>query len=561
MNKQPLVSVIVIFLNAGETFFEEAIASIFAQTYDNWELLFVDDGSTDISTQIAQKYAQQHPKRVRYLEHEGHQNRGMSASRNLGIRHAKGDYIALLDADDLWLPQKLERQVAILEAQPDAAMVYSSTWMWHSWTGNPEDAKRDKGRILGVQSDTLVAPPKLIKLFMTYQGDLPLADTPGTCSVLLRPEAIESVGGFEEAFRGMYEDQAFLYKICLKFPVFVESGCWDRYRQHPDSTCHVAAAQGHFNPKNPHSTKLKFLTWLEQYLIEQEFKDKEIWRLLQKALLPYKHPHLYRLLAFLRFLIYRTAFKAKRQISMITRQLSPNLVRTWLQAKLKPASGSLPIGKVDFGCLRRIKPIDPYFGYSRGLPIDRYYIEGFLHHRSSDIQGRVLEIGDRFYTQEFGGNRVTKSDVLHVKEGNPDATIVGDLTDAEQIPSDAFDCLVLTQTLHLIYDLRVALKTIYRILKPGGVALVTVPGISQISVDEWKDYWCWSFTPLSARRVFEEVFPTANVEVEAYGNVLSSISFLQGLAAEELKIEELAYHDPSYPMLITIRATKPEVTS
>jgi SAM-dependent methyltransferase len=215
------------------------------------------------------------------------------------------------------------------------------------------------------------------------------------------------------------------------------------------------------------------------------------------------------------------------------------------------------VGQIDFGSLRQLTPVSRHFGYDRGLPIDRYYIENFLAHHSDDIRGRVLEMGDDSYTRRFGGDRVTTRDVLHVKEGNPNATLVGDLTYADHLPSDAFDCFILTQTLQYAYDIRSALKTIYRILKPGGVVLATVPGISQISIDEWADDWYWAFTTLSARRLFEEFFPADRVEVEAYGNVLAAISFLQGLATEELRPEELDYRDRCYDLLITIRAVKP----
>jgi glycosyltransferase involved in cell wall biosynthesis len=282
--KKPLVSCITIFFNAGETFFIEAVESIFAQTYDHWELLLVDDGSTDESTAIALSYAQQYPEKVRYLEHEGHQNRGMSATRNLGILHAKGDYIALLDADDIWLPQKLEKQVALLEAQPEAGMVYGSTRVWHSWTGEPDDLKRDHDRHLGVKVNTIVSPPTLSKLFLKGK-----ALTPGTCSVLMRKEFITNVDGFEESFRTMFEDQAFFFKACLKSPVFVESGCWDRYRQHPHSSCYLADSVGHFSFKQPNTAHLTFLTWVEQYLMQQSIRDTEIWRTLNEALYPYKH--------------------------------------------------------------------------------------------------------------------------------------------------------------------------------------------------------------------------------------------------------------------------------
>src|SRR2546422_7731236 len=172
MSSKPLVSVIIIFLDA-ERFLQEAIESVFAQTYNHWELLLVDDGSTDASTALAWQYVTQAPGKVRYLEHAGHQNRGMSASRNLGIKNAKGEYISFLDADDVWLPHKLEQQVAIMDSQPAAAMVYGATQYWHSWTGNPEDLRRDWVPKLGIPPNTLMQPPTLLPLFWRGEAAVP----------------------------------------------------------------------------------------------------------------------------------------------------------------------------------------------------------------------------------------------------------------------------------------------------------------------------------------------------------------------------------------------------
>jgi SAM-dependent methyltransferase len=214
--------------------------------------------------------------------------------------------------------------------------------------------------------------------------------------------------------------------------------------------------------------------------------------------------------------------------------------------------------EINFGDLRRLAPVSREFGFERGLPIDRYYIEQFLAKHAGDIQGRVLEIGDDSYTRQFGGNRVRVRDVLHVEAGHAAATIVGDLTKADHIPSEVFDCFILTQTLHLIYDVRKALETTYRILKPGGVLLATFPGISQISIDRWAEDWCWSLSTRSAAWLFAAVFQKDNIHIQAYGNVLAAIAFLQGIAAEELTTAELEYRDPSYEMLITVRAVKSE---
>jgi SAM-dependent methyltransferase len=248
----------------------------------------------------------------------------------------------------------------------------------------------------------------------------------------------------------------------------------------------------------------------------------------------------------------------KKQLKLIAQRTLPAPIHRWLGTRLLGDKYRPPSGMVNFGSLRRLTPMSSQFGYDRGRPIDRYYIENFLARHADDIRGCVLEIGDASYTRQFGGERVTKSDVLHVKEGNPEATIIGDLTTADHIPSDTFDCFILTQTLPCIYDVHTALKTVYRILKPGGVVLATVPGISQMPADQWGDYWCWSFSSQSLQRLCVELFPETNVKVEAFGNVLVAIAFLHGLALEELRPEELDYRDRHYELSITVRAMKPK---
>ncbi len=243
------------------------------------------------------------------------------------------------------------------------------------------------------------------------------------------------------------------------------------------------------------------------------------------------------------------------------RAVLPVSARRWVESQAQRLTRRPPVGRIDFGDLRRLSPISKKFGLDRGNSIDRYYIEKFLAEFLGDIRGNVLEIGDDRYTKKFGDNRIVRSDVLHVEEGHPQTTIVADLSRDQILPPDIFDCVICTQTLQFIYDLRATLHCLYRSLKPGGVLLVTVAGISQVSrfdMDRWGDYW--RFTTLSARHLFDGVFPSEAVQINAYGNVLASIAFLQGIAADELTKNELNHHDPDYQLVIAVRAVKPAVT-
>ena len=208
------------------------------------------------------------------------------------------------------------------------------------------------------------------------------------------------------------------------------------------------------------------------------------------------------------------------------------------------------------GALRRLTPIDPNWGFERGTPIDRIYVERFVGAHAADIRGRVLEIAAADYTSRFG-REVERVDILMATEGNPEATIVGDLTSAPQIPDDGFDCAIVTQTLQFVYDVPSALATLHRILAPGGVLLATVPGLTKISriEDELYGEW-WHYTGRSVRRLAEEAFGAGNVVVATYGNVLTASGFLYGLAAGDLKPEELDAHDPLYEVVIGLRAVK-----
>ncbi|QEH36383.1 Putative glycosyltransferase EpsE [Aquisphaera giovannonii] len=257
------VSCIVIFYQAGK-YLREAIASVFAQRYESWELILVDDGSTDVGTALALACAAEHPDRVRYVQHEGHANRGMSASRNAGVAASRGEFVAFLDADDVWLPEKLASQVEILRDRPEAMMVYDAARYWYPRPGATVEGEYGRLRRLGFPPGTLVHPPDLVPLFL---GDE--SETPGTCSVLLRRSAFDRIGGFVESFRGMYEDQAFFYKLCLELPVYLSGEVTSLYRQHPDSACHVAVRENVYDPHGRSLSQDVFLDWLAAYVADR----------------------------------------------------------------------------------------------------------------------------------------------------------------------------------------------------------------------------------------------------------------------------------------------------
>ena len=213
----------------------------------------------------------------------------------------------------------------------------------------------------------------------------------------------------------------------------------------------------------------------------------------------------------------------------------------------------------DIAAFRRTSPVSNDWGRSRGQIVDRYYIEKFLAEHTDDVHGHVLDFCDDCYARKFGGAKATQVDVLHLTADNPHATIIADLAHGEQIPSNTFDCILCTQVLLLVYDLHAAIRTLYRILRPGGVVLVTAPGIQKISRGDMErsgEYW--RFTTLSMRRLFVEVFPKDHIEVKSYGNVLAATAFLHGLAVEDLQRDDLEYHDPDYEVTIALRAVKPQ---
>lgn len=298
------MSIITIFLNA-EQFIAEAIESALAQDFHDFEIILVDDGSTDQCTTIAHDYAERYAPTIRYLEHPGHQNRGASASRNLGLSAARGEFVAFLDADDVWEKAKLTEQLAIMHACPELGMVCGAARYWSSWNGGNDEIVPT-----GHLCNKVVSPPEAALALY------PLGNTSAPCpsDLLLRRDMLVSIGGFEEHFTGplqMYEDQVFLIKIYLKLPVYFSNRVWLNYRLHEDSCMAVFTRQGRY-----HEVRLYFLKWLEAYLSAMAQPDRRVLAALRSALWPYRHPRMHAVTSC-SHQILKSAWRSGRQLGRL----------------------------------------------------------------------------------------------------------------------------------------------------------------------------------------------------------------------------------------------------
>jgi glycosyltransferase involved in cell wall biosynthesis len=280
----PRVSVIMIFLNA-ERFIAEAIDSVLAQTFVAWELVLVDDGSTDGSTNIARRYSERFPDRIRYIDHPEHANLGMSASRNAGVSVAGGEYIAFLDSDDVYLPERLRRHIEVLDACVGAVAVQGRLEYWRSWN-SPHESGDDEVELPHVgDGPMLVAPPYLLLLLLESRG----ATVPGICSVTLRRSTYLELGGCDESFRGLFEDQVLWCKLYARHSVYVIPDILTRYRQHMESFTGRLGEQGLVMQRHHH------LEWLARYVDGLDAMDPRVQPALHKALFEYRHPLLWSL--------------------------------------------------------------------------------------------------------------------------------------------------------------------------------------------------------------------------------------------------------------------------
>jgi glycosyltransferase involved in cell wall biosynthesis len=509
-----------------------AIESCLRQTAAIDEIIVIDDGSTDDPASVVARY-----RKVRIISQE---NRGLAAARNTGVAATDAAFLTFLDADDRLLPEAMEVGIRHLEAQPSAAMVYGAHRMVDV-DGRPVSAKIH----IPVFGDAYLQ-------FLRRGNFVGMHAT-----VVYRRERLAALGGFDESFRSC-EDYELFMRI-VKTGAIVSHDCLvAEYRKHGQNMSN--------NRRRMLAAALRVLDVQSASIVTAEERlaiaeGRKFWRayyageLAEDAI---RDLHYHPLMAF------KAIFHSFQMAPLTVLRTARVNVQRRLAKRVPSAIGRLmperfwtpSVGMFKFGDFARTNPVSKSFGFDRGKPIDRYYIENFLAKCSNDIRGRVLEIGDNSYTVRFGGSKVSQSDVLHVDAANPAATIIGNLSASDVLPPDAFDCIILTQTLHLIYDMRKALANLAQSLKPGGVLLITVPGISPVDRAEWGYTWYWSLTGLALAQLLAECLDPRDILIENFGNVFAAVCFLQGLAVSEVPTAKLDVLDPAFPVVVAGRVVK-----
>jgi SAM-dependent methyltransferase len=528
---QPATVAVVITTYNHARFLLQALDSVMTQTQPADEVIVIDDGSSDDPAAVVSQH-----EGVKFIRQH---NQGLAAARNTGLRALHSDRVIFLDADDRLLPNAIADGAACFAAAPSSGLVFGA----HR---RIDEAGQPIGDI--VYQPVGAAP---------YE-DLLRGNAIGMhATVMYERSRLIALGGFDTALKRC-EDYDVYLRMARTAPLASHANAVAEYRWHGGNmssnhremlswTLRVHGREQHAAMATPATaTAWRHGRWVWRNYYAQQILGATRKRWGQDHSVGRAVHGVFEAVSASPGTTLRALLRAARR--RVARQADASAA--------DPPSLRHPLGSVSFGDLSDVRPISDDFGFDRGTPIDRFYIERFLSDHAADVAGRVLEIGDDAYSRRFGGQQVTQQDVLHVSADNPCATLVGDLSQAGTLPADAFDCLVLTQTLHLIYDMRAAIVEMRRGLKPGGVVLLTVPGISPLDRGQWGAGWYWSLTAASATKLFGDVFGAENVHVQSHGNVFAATAFLQGLAVEEIDTAKLAFHDPSYPVIVTVRAQK-----
>ncbi len=530
-----LVTVIITCYNHG-LYLENAIRSALEQKEISREIIVVDDGSSDNTAQVSKDFPE-----VRYI----HQlNQGVSAARNTGVKHSRGRYIVFLDADDWLLPHALVTNVDYLLQDKKAGLVAGAYFDY---------IETEKKKILRTVNESTCSYEALLAKNII-----------GMHAAVMYPRWIFQTVEFDTSLR-FCEDWDIYLNIARNYITILHTTPVAVYRRHFDSMSNntLRMIESGLSVLKRQKGKLNTNFQRKQLISGRRHILNVYTRRIYNTVTRITLKEAKGLLLLDGLWRYNKSLLAKSILVKGAESVSTFLKKTFLPRVfifLNAAgifrSHGLNRRKIRFGDFKRLQPFSKSLGANRGGALDRFFIENFLESYRSLVRGRVLEIGDNIYTLRFAGSKMSKSDILHLDDTNPKATFFGDLSNCPTLPSDAFDCIILTQTLQYVYDAKSAIQTCYRILKPGGVLLLAVPGISPISRDAWADKWCWMFTQVSLKKMLCESFAPEDIVVQSFGNVCVAATFLYGVGVPELNQEQLNYHDPYYPIVVTGKASK-----
>jgi glycosyltransferase involved in cell wall biosynthesis len=508
-------------------FLADALESCLRQTTPASEILVIDDGSDDDPASIAAQFA-------KVSSFYRQPNSGRSAAKNAGLARVTSEFIIFLDADDRLTPAAVAAGLECFANDPDAWLVYGKHHLIDAL-----------GRIISGPLGTPAAEAPFLQLLR--HGNLIAMHG----AVMYRAERLRSISGFDEALHAC-EDYDVYLRIAQAGQLADHNYCVAEYRQHSQNTSRDkelmldAARSVVRKAAYGNSADVVAAAYIGEAHFIRHYAPQIISSGLKNLLRNGWDRHYVKQIAHGVSLapVEATKMIARRGLRRLVRKLPNSLGRMFGEDFWEPK-----LGKVRFGDFARTKPIAIDYGYHRGKPVDRYYIEKAISAHSENVRGHVLEVCDPDYTIAFGAHRVTQSDVLDIDPQNPKATIIGDLGTVGSLPEGTFDCIILTQTLQFIRRPDNAIENLYRALSPGGCLLITAPGISLLGSGEIK-YWYWTFTELSLRTLLSDRFGEDSVEVNARGNVYAAISFLTGLTLADIETDKLEYNDPSYPVTV-----------
>jgi glycosyltransferase involved in cell wall biosynthesis len=523
------VSCVTTFLNA-ERYLAEAIESVIAQNYPHWELLLVDDGSTDGSRAIAKSFVDRFPERIRLLFHSQGRNEGKSVSRNLGIASAASDIIALLDADDIWMPDKLDAQMQIFANCPQVDFVYGPVIYHYGWTGRPQDAARDFISPIGVPADQPIAPPLVTARMLEVEARRQESICPYPSAVSFRRSLFDRAGGFEPEFRQVYDDAIFFAKALAVGCSYATARPFCKYRLHPAQR--LSHSYENAAADSVDAAEARFLNRSRTFFEEQQIVDKRLRQALAEASRRYQSPH-----------SQGTLGRLKLIKPLLARHLRP--LRRALRQQFR-AEGPRN-GTVRWGDLGRSPIAVPGHVNARGGSIPDHHFELGLKQFAHDLRGDCAEFGDDVLLRRHCACPAATFAVL-----DPGRIYEG----VAWTKKAQFDCILAHDMLRFCANPFAALTRLAELLKPGGRLLASLSGVAP-TLDDPRDRW--RFTTEGAQRLFAHSKDLVLTDIQPWGGLDVASAVLHGMGLDDLPAGSRDRLDKTFPVTIFVRAERRDV--